>query len=287
MTAEPILHPVFLPYTEDQLCEHFVLSGPKRVAKWRERIARAERSAIDDPSFLDRDETLWTAGALLAVHRAGDRQARWRGVLTKAFGERPPLDDAATWDEFLDGELKLYFEVAMPSPPEYRRWLAEHLAERHPLLPQVELGAGRGVLEGRTTLDALLLNQTRGYAALFEAKVLSDIDPKTSFDALRNQLARNLDAMNASPKDGPISKRRPERSLFALLTPRLFKENLVSRLYGWLYTEYRRDPASLNQVLQHLDGATCASLSRRLGWLTFEDIAAEEPSACGWLAPSP
>ena len=47
----------------------------------------------------------------------------------------------------------------------------------------------------------MLLNPATGLAVHFEAKVLSDIDTKTKHDALRNQLARNIDCM-AAPAGG-------------------------------------------------------------------------------------
>jgi hypothetical protein len=45
-----------------------------------------------------------------------------------------------------------------------------------------------------------------------------------------------------------------------------------------------KDPATIQRDLPHLDGLTCAALSRRIGWLTFEDIRCVEPTACPWLA---
>lgn len=61
------------------------------------------------------------------------------------------------------------------------------------------------------------------------------------------------------------------RVLLALLTPQQFKDHRSSRLYGHLYDEYKRDPSRLKDALGHLDAPTCASLSRRLRWLTFEE----------------
>ena len=283
---ERILDPLFLPFSEPELCLHFVDSGPQHVAKWRKRLADAALKHANDPSFLHRDETLWTAGALLAIHDHPDRAARWEHLLRGAFGEQPPLDTPTTWDKFLDGDLCLYFEVGLRSPESYRRWLRDHLHRRHPLVAQVEHGRSRAnELEGHTKLDGLLLNASGGYAVHFEAKVLSDVAPRTSFDALRNQLARNLDAMNADPpRGGALSKRNPERSLLALLTPELFREHPRSRLYGYLYDDYREHRGHLAEDLPHLHPSASESLSRRLGWLTFEDVIHTDPSACLWLS---
>src|SRR4051794_16113553 len=87
----------------------------------------------------------------------------------------------------LAGDLRLFFEVNLPSPPAYRRWLREHIADRS-LIPYVhEAAAGAGErLEGPTHVDAMLLSEQTGFAVLFEAKVLSDADSKVSFDVMRN-----------------------------------------------------------------------------------------------------
>jgi hypothetical protein len=283
--AATVLDPLFLPYSERELLQHFVPSERDHLAAWRVRIHDAA-SKLDDPAYLHRDETLWTASALLAVHRPSDRRERWRRVLVRAFGEQPPLDESVSWEAFLDGELKLLLEVGLSSPETYRRWLSDRLPDRLPIVPEVELAQTRGVaLERHTKLDALLLNVTDGYAVHFEAKVLSDIDTKTKFDALRNQLARNIDALAAPPPTtGPLSPRRPDRSLLALLTPALFRTKRSSRLYGHLYYQYRSDPAALHRDLAHLDPSTCASLAQRLGWLAFEDLMREDPASCLWLA---
>ena len=86
-----VVHEVFLPYTPDELRSHFVHSDlkgedPERHLKaWRSRVAEAPSK---DPSFLHRDETLWTAGGLLALQTSKTmssggapswaRSSRWR-----------------------------------------------------------------------------------------------------------------------------------------------------------------------------------------------------------------
>jgi hypothetical protein len=279
------MHPEFLPYPEEVLAaEHFRPSDKDRLAAWRKRISDEPAKVQDDPSFLYRDETLWTAGGLLAVHRHPEASKRWESVLRRAFGDQPPLDEATTWPEMLDGELRLWFEVGLSSPTDYREWLSANIADRHPLRQQVQLGKTRGTqLEGRTHLDALLLNPATGFALHIESKVLSDIDAKISFDALRNQLARNIDCMAAKPQEGPLGQ--PDRSLLALLTPDLFRKRPHSRLYGHLFHEYTDSGKNIKRDLEHLDAQLCASLSRRLGWITFGDLQKVEPAACRWLNP--
>jgi hypothetical protein len=262
---------LFLPYSAVELRQHFVGSDidgedPERhFARWRSRIAAAPEK---DPSFLHRDETLWTAGALLAVHRHADRVARWQGIMANLFGPIPSTRERLEWSDLLDADLNLFFEVGLSSPHAYRAWLRDHLDDRQALRTQRLVASNRGEsLEGRTHLDALLISPSTGFALHFEAKVLSDIDTKTTHDSLRNQLARNIDCL-AAPTRGPhpvLEARDPDRSFIVMLTPELFRRNWRSRLYGHLVREYMTDPAAIERDLPHLDGLTCAALSRRIG----------------------
>ena len=83
-----------------------------------------------------------------------------------------------------------------------------------------------------------------------------------------------------------LGQRNSDRSFLVMLTPDLFRRQWRSRLYGHLVREYMADPAALQRDLPHLDGFSCAALSRRIGWLTFEDLRSVEPQACPWLDAS-
>ena len=105
-------------------------------------------------------------------------------------------------------DLKLFFEVGLPSPIAFKTWLSEHLNDRHALRSQLAVAKSKGdALEGHTHLDALLLSQTSGFALHVEAKVLSDLDTHITYDSLRNQLARNIDCMAAPAAEPPCSER--------------------------------------------------------------------------------
>jgi hypothetical protein len=97
----------------------------------------------------------------------------------------------------------------------------------------------------------MLLAPATGAAALFEAKVLSDCSATVTYDALRNQLARNVDVMleRQDRLPEPLCSRDPDRSAFVLLTPKLFKDHPRSRLYGWLLRDYRANPDNLAEDL--------------------------------------
>lgn len=140
-------------------------------------------------------------------------------------------------------------------------------------------------LEGPTHVDAMFLNVTNGFAWLIEAKVLSDVSYSVAFDNSRNQIARNIDVMldNTSQPGAGLEKRNPERSLFGLLTPAQFKDLPRSRLYGRLMPEYRSKPEALAQDLSHRTGVDWPLVSRRVGWVTFEDFEEARPGACPWF----
>jgi hypothetical protein len=132
-----------------------------------------------------------------------------------------------------------FFEVNFPSPHSYQKWLAAHLDERA-LIPWLRETArrGNGRLEGATKADAMLIAPDTGFAVVFEAKVLSDASPQVGYDALRNQIARNIDVLlDPNPRlRAPLSARRPDRSCFVLVTPEVLKQHPEGRLYGWLMT---------------------------------------------------
>jgi len=223
-------------------------------------------------------------------HRA-DRAERLGEMMSKCFGDVPPLTGVASWNKCFRGGLRLYFEVNLPSPPTYKRWLGENLSRRQIVPYVLDAGYRRGTdvvrkgLEGPTRVDAILLNEDNGFAVLFEAKALADISYQVSFDAMRNQIARTIDVMlerNANLPE-PLSLRRPEHTLFAMLTPEIFRQNPQSRLYGWLLDEYRSNPAALAQDLSHRQSVDWPEIARRIGWLTWEDCEQVLRGSCPWL----
>jgi hypothetical protein len=197
-----------------------------------------------------------------------------------------------TWEACLEGELRLYFEVSLPSPDSYKTWLQKNIHERQ-IIPYIIDAAheknGLNIkknLEGPTHLDALLLNVDNGFALAFEAKVLSDISYQVSYDSTRNQIARNIDVLLEKNKDlhPPLNIRDPDKTCFLLFTPELFRKKWHSRLYGWQLKEYQNDPRSLARDVPHRHGINWPEISARLGWLTYEDCRKVLPGSCPWLS---
>jgi hypothetical protein len=125
----------------------------------------------------------------------------------------------------------------------------------------------------------MLIAPDTGFAVVFEAKVLSDASPQVGYDTLRNQIARNIDVLlDLNPRlRALLSARRPDRSCFVLVTPEVLKQHPEGRLYGWLMTSYGAKPDLLAEHLPHRAAGDCATVSQRLGWLTWEDFNRRPP----------
>mgnify|MGYP007040052839 CR=1 FL=1 len=81
----------------------------------------------------------------------------------------------------------------------------------------------------------------------------------------------------------PLNKRDPDKKLFLLVTPKLFKDNPSSRLYGYKFNEYKTDPGSLSIDLQHRIDYDWEKITNRLGWLSWEDFKSVNKDCCLWL----
>lgn len=298
-----IIESTYLPFSSEQLEKHFSYSkGAKQHLKYYLKSAKSYKDHVREdqvgvtirnakhPRQLEKDERFWVVTCLMNYFHADNRTDEFSKLLSSIFGEEPPIDGISSWSECLEGNLKLYFEVPLQSPKSYKERLADNLTSRH-MIPYI-LEAARhdsGVknrldLEGATRVDALLINPDTGFAILFEAKVLSDISCGVTYDAMRNQIIRNIDVMledNKKMKE-PLSSRLPGRTLFVLLTPQMFRDNPSSRYYGFLYNEYKKDPQAIKRDLPHRD-QDLSQIGRRIGWLTWEQCETQFPGSCPWL----
>lgn len=309
-----LLHPIYLPFTKEQLRQHFAAVGTDTTSADRKleyyvKSAQAAKAWEGDPATgtagevakakkhslqIQKDERFWVATALMSLFHSPNRVGALAAILRSCLGDVPPTEGRLSWEQALgDGEqLCLFFEVSLPTPPSYRSHLASRLSERV-LIPHVLESANntkttRHALEGATKADAILIAPKTGFAVLFEAKVLADASGGIGFDVLRNQIARSIDVMlERNPNlQEPLTRRRPEKTFFVLITPEIFRDHPESRLYGWLMRDYRNDPAALQRDLphRHRAGTDLASVSSRLGWLTWEDFNKVLPGACRWLS---
>ena len=306
-----ILHPLYLPFTQERLRDHFAPAGTEatsadrhlayyvksaQAAKdWAElplsgppgEVATARKHGLQ----IQKDERFWVVTALMSIFHAPGRVPVLAEMLRRCLGEVPPIEGLATWEQALGDpqQLNLYFEVSLPTPKGYRKYLVDRLPQRvlvHYVLESATRTAAAGrALEGATKVDAVLIAPKTGFAVLFEAKVLADAACSVGFDVLRNQIARNIDVMlEPNPNlRAPLTQRRPDRTCFVLITPEIFRDHPESRLYGWLMRDYQSNPDALERDLPHRAGIDFSPVARRLGWLTWEDCNQLLPRACTWL----
>ncbi len=303
---EELIHPTYLPFTAVQLRQHFApvdgrsreelerhvqyfTDSAERYKQFCAPLPKREGASLGSLKLacqIEKDERFWAASCWLSIFHHPRRVELLSTLMKGCFGKQPPVGGLNDWCECFTGDLRLYFETHLPSPQSYKRWLSLNLQRRN-LVPYVLASASRANenLEGPTHADVLLVNADNGFALLIEAKVVSDISYGVSFDVMRNQLARTIDvSLDAHPAlPPPLSARRPDRTLIVLQTPKMFQKAPESRLYGWLLNSYRSDPSALCRDLPHRTAAEIGDVSKRLGWLTWEDCRAVLPSCCAWL----
>ena len=296
-----IIDKTYLPFTDNDLKQHFLKDADGHLAYYQKSAERYHQFIAKNSKLIgiplsqskfarqiEKDERFWVATAMKRLYDSPLRQNALIQLLSKTYGDRPSLKSIHSWNECVSGDLQLFFEVQIPSPSSYVSWLRKNINTRQ-LIPYVLDAAKRDnarTLEGPTHVDAVLFNCDNGFALFIEAKVLSDVSYQISFDNIRNQIARNIDVMieDNSRLGPPLSYCRPDKTLFALLTPRKFKQNPKSRLYGWLMAEYSSRPESLSRDLPHRGIVDWESVSKRIGWFTFEDIEFVVPRSCPWMA---
>jgi len=288
-----MLDPIYFQFTEKQLMSHFVSvrkNGKcsksieqleyykKSIKRCKDYLAlnserkRKPLSELKWPCQIEKDERFWIARALMTLFYSPDRVEELVRVFRIAFGDSPPID-FSSWQDCLKGELCLFFEPNLPSPRLYKEWLHENISKRQPIPYVLDSAVGKVNLEGPTHVDAILLNPDNGFALIIEAKVLSDISVQISYDVLRNQIARNIDVMleNNDSLCSPLNLRKPENTLFLLVTPEIFKDNPSTRLYGYKMIDYKTNPNLIGEDLPHRS-SNWNEISKRLGWITYRDL---------------
>lgn len=174
--ADGKIDPDYLPFTEQQLAEHFaqVASGDPgdHLAYYRASAARAaalkanppmgtpaeKRRAVRWGRQMEKDERFWVATTLMRLFHAPNRVTLLAETLRHCLGDTPP-DSLSSWEAALGNEQFLYYEASLPSPAGYRHQLARQLDERI-LVPYLREAAEQSgeALEGPTKADALLIS---------------------------------------------------------------------------------------------------------------------------------
>ena len=296
----------YLPFTKQQLLSHFArvkrngkcIRNVKHLEYYKNSIQKYNECLANNrnrlgitlqktrtPCQIEKDERFWTAACMMTIFYDQNRIEQYVSLFKRAYGNEPPIETINTWQECFEGELYLFFEANLPSPRSYKKWLSENIAKRQFIPYVLDSAYNKKNLEGATNADAILLNSGNGFAVIIEAKVLSDISCNITYDVMRNQIARSIDVLlekNDTLCD-PLDKRDPEKTLFLMITPKLFKDNPTSRLYGYKFNEYKNNPSSLAQDLPHRKDCDWQNISKSLGWLSWEDFRNVNKDCCQWL----
>ena len=295
-----VIDPVYMPFKPSELYPHFLVDAERQIEYYESSASRYHNflannrnrkgipiSKARHPCQIEKDEKFWTATTLKKLLDSPDSTESLVKIMIQEFGSNPPIPGFDDWTACFDGPLSLVLEAALPSPKSYVDWLRNNVGSSH-FIPYVLYAAERAnkrTLEGATHVDAIIINKSNGVSLMIEAKVLSDISYSVSFDVFRNQFVRTLDVLLEPSSHGcePLNKRRPDASIFLLLTPQPFKEQRHSRLYGRLFDEYTTYPDTIGRDLPHRKNVDWERLSRKIGWLSFEQINSLIPDACPWI----
>jgi len=301
----------YLPFSKKELLLHFAPVGKEcepnenqlnyyirsieNYEKYKkETILGKPLHEIKGSCQIQKDERFWTVNTLMNIFYSSNRVNDLCLLFEKAFGKKVPISmEINSWEKcFSSNNLKLYFEVDLPSPAIYKEKLyslyKEDRIQEHQIIPFIIASAhGKKTLEGSTQVDALILNPDNGFNVLIEAKVLSDISIGITYDVVRNQIARNIDVILESNERlcDPLNKREPDKSLFLLVTPKLFKDNPTSRLYGYKIREYKDKNTGEDALLKdlpHRKERELQDIPSRIGWLTWENFKEVNKKCSPW-----
>jgi hypothetical protein len=304
-----VIHKTYLPYTAEEVAPYLaeaIHPGARdgvnyfieSIGRYNEYHSNANipagdlRKSMRVARQFEKDERFWTAACLIKFEKA-QSTLKWIELLKKAFDGRPsPLN--SSWEDLVAEPLKIRLEAPLPSPAVYVEWLKKNVSNRNFIPYVIEAAKQKRVrLEGFTHADAIAVCEKTGFGVVFEAKATADQSYSVSFDLMRNQIARVIDVMLEPPAgnpNSPLSKRKAEETLFVLLTPGVFKKHWRSRLYGWLMHDYQENPGALARDLPHRSSFTECDwerLSKRIGWLSWEDCNAVLPQTCPWFKDGP
>lgn len=171
------------------------------------------------------------------------------------------LAGVSPYEESVDG---VALEKQFSPPKKYLKWLRKQ-CENHPvryIREQACLHKKNQRLEGKTHVDAFI--RTDKLLIFFEIKFTSDISYDTTFNPIRNQLARLIDV------GLEINEVTGKEVLVILSAPRRFFETR-SRLYYYKIKEYE-NPTFIQQDLPWRSINEIRDNLLKVAWIPLEDL---------------
>ena len=267
---------------ERDLQEYYDLKGaPSRYEKYRERLinlvgrlkTREDNSSTAYRLKYFKDEpviTFYTFVSVDKIYKTTAGKDIWKAIFFKAYQHRETVSEL---DTLLNLKTKIALEVPIPPTDAIKAKVAEWVKNNpHPVkYIRDKFQASR--IEDPTMADAMLSfrddpseSSNPKAVVAFECKFMSDISSETKYHYARNQIARIIDVGWSLYGDG---------FYFVLVTPRIFKDS-KSRYYCYKMADYQG--GSLDVLKRDLFAGRDLSqrdvelLSKRIGWLTWEDL---------------
>jgi hypothetical protein len=295
----------YLTLTEQQLSSHFsdanrineYIKNIRHLNDYKNNIKRLNKSLANNsnglgkplkvmklPWHIENDEKFWLETCMMTIFYSKNKIDEFVSLFKAAFGNEPSIEGISNWQECFEEELYLFFEPNLPAPHLYKEWLSKNIDKRQ-FIPPLGSTNNKQDLDWSAKIDAILLNSKNGFTVIIESKVLLDISIEFKHNVIFNPLACKIDVMldKNGILDSPLAKRDPGKSLFLLITPKTFKDNLTSRLYGYKFNEYKNNPSYLARDLPHRKNCNWQNISKRLGWLNWEDFKNVNGDCCPWL----
>jgi len=217
-------------------------------------------------------------------------------LLSDIFGKRHDRPAPPKFDRL----VRSHMEVYLPENLKYREYVQKtifkdgpyHLYRDRKQKLEEKLEREKASFEGNTNLDGLISGKSddRDIHLFIEAKFLSDISKDITYVPVRNQIARNIDCAIDLMTDGGKELDGLNDFWFLLLTPGIFRTEKYggpvlspirafvperSRLFCYKMDDYL-NPDLLRRDLPHwegtLDRRDWERISKRIGWVTYEDI---------------
>jgi len=218
--------------------------------------------------------TLYTFVTLDRIFQSVSGKDIWSNIFCKAFRDEETQGEV---NALLGNSCKLTLETPLPTPKEIKDRIIQWVdSNPHPIKyirDEFVKSQGKSRVEDETMADATLIfevdnpNASKARAMVcFECKFMSDISSATKYHYARNQIARDVDL-------GRLLY--PDRFYFILVTPSTFMDG-GSRFYSYKMRDYQGENVqTLKRDLlfgDDLPDEEIAKLSRRIGWISWEDL---------------
>jgi len=157
-----------------------------------------------------------------------------------------------------------------------------------------EFAFGNVININKTELEYLPPEKGEGWVGFVEMKTLDDIKTNSTDNPIYNQLVKYIKNALTIQTFGADEKKYPENVFLTLVTPKRFRDNRNSRLYGYKYDEYTgsdKDKKMIDDIPdsvrhefsnENWKSLTKSEVERRLNllklnWVSFEDIFSNMP----------